>query len=70
MGEYRAYVRPQAYTRAALPGRKILRIGDKGTTTAVETLLPAASCSQKILRNGQVIIIRGDKKYNMLGQEL
>ena len=70
MGEYRAYVSPQAYTRAALPGRKILRIGDKGTTTAVETLLPAASCSQKILRNGQVIIIRGDKKYNMLGQEL
>ena len=70
MGEYRAYVRPQAYTRAALPGRRRLTIGGNNAPTGLESVQPSATSSQKILRNGQVIIIRGDKKYNMLGQEL
>lgn len=72
MGEYRAYVDPTvgAYSRAAMPGRRRLTIGGKGTPTGVESILPSEISSQKILRDGQVIIIRGDKMYNVMGQEV
>lgn len=70
MGANRAYVTATTYTRAAVPGRKRLTIGGNKIPTGMESIQPSEISSQKILRNGQVIIIRGDKKYNMLGQEL
>ena len=71
LAEYRAYVSPKAFDGGApAPGRKILRIGGNGAPTDVESVQNSAISSQKVLRNGQVIIIRGDKMYNMLGQEL
>ncbi len=75
MGEYRAYVDPTvgAYSRAAMPGRRRLTIGGKGTPTGVEEVgseTANAMRSEKILRDGQVIIIRGDKMYNVMGQEV
>lgn len=34
----------------------------------IETIRPSAAGSQKVLENGQVIIIRNGKKYNAMGQ--
>ncbi len=70
MGSYRAYVTPEAYSRPALAGRKQLRIGGNNAPTGVESIQTSATSSQKILRDGQVIIIRGDKMYNVMGQEV
>ncbi len=41
-----------------------------GTTTAVEDILQNTTNTQKILRNGQLIIIRDGVEYNAMGQEL
>ena len=40
-----------------------------GSTTAVENAVVAPQ-TQKVLRNGQVLIIRDGKTYNMIGQEI
>ena len=40
-----------------------------GSTTAVENTVVAPQ-TQKVLRNGQVLIIRDGKTYNMMGQEI
>lgn len=71
MGEYRAYVDPVAYSRSAMPGRKILRIGN-GTTAIEEVGSETATAvrSEKILRDGQILIIRDGRTYNALGQEV
>lgn len=41
----------------------------QGEEEAVETVLPEEKTA-KILRNGQIIILRGDKQYTILGAEL
>ena len=41
-----------------------------GTTTAVEDVLQNTTNVQKLLRNGQLIIIRDGVEYNAVGQEL
>ena len=79
MGEYRAYVvmddvadKDDPGAPALVPGRRLLNIGGHKTPTGVENTSAAAiyGGSQKILRNGQIVIVKGDKMYNMLGQEL
>ena len=42
---------------------------EPGTGTAVDNTIIAAQ-AQKVLRNGQVLIIRDGKTYNMMGQEV
>ena len=41
-----------------------------GTTTAVEDILQNTTNVQKILRNGQLIIVRDGVEYNAMGQEM
>ena len=41
-----------------------------GTTTAVEDILHSTTNCQKLLRNGQLIIVRDSKTYSAMGQEL
>ena len=41
-----------------------------GTTTAVEDILQNTTNTQKILRNGQLIIVRDGVEYTVMGQEL
>ena len=41
-----------------------------GTTTAVEDILQNTTNCQKILRDGQLIIVRDGVEYNAMGQEL
>ncbi len=40
------------------------------TTQGVECVQPSAVSSQKVIRDGQVVIERGEKKYNLLGAEI
>ena len=69
LAEYRAYVRPQAYTRAAIPGRRQLRIGGANMPTGIETVTGNPSpVTHKLIRNGQLLIIRDGKTYNAQGQ--
>ena len=39
-------------------------------TGNLNTNVDEANGMRKVVRNGQVLIIRGDKTYNMMGQEL
>ena len=41
-----------------------------GTTTAVEDILQNTTNVQKLLRNGQLIIVRDGVEYNAMGQEM
>ena len=41
-----------------------------GTTTAVEDILHSTTNCQKLLRNGQLIIVRDGVEYNAMGQEM
>ena len=68
LAEYRAYVSPVVYARAAMPGRKLLTIGGNKTPTDIESVSATFGGSQKILRNGQLLIIRDGKTYNAQGQ--
>lgn len=70
MGEYRAYVDPVAYSRAAMAGRKRRTIGRYDAPTAVESIQDSEICVQKVIRNGQLIIIRDGVEYNAMGQVL
>lgn len=70
MGSYRAYVTPESYSRPALAGRRRLTIGGNNAPTGLESIQPSEISSQKILRNGQIVIVNGDKMYNVMGQEL
>ena len=42
----------------------------RGATQDVEDVLPDDSKAHKILRDGQVIIVRGDKEYDLLGRRI
>lgn len=41
-----------------------------GPTTAIDVIKPDQSTATKILRNGQIFILRGDKTYTLTGQEV
>lgn len=45
-------------------------IGKPKNTTGIESVQYSAFSGQKILRKGQVLIVRDGKVYNMLGQEI
>ena len=47
-----------------------IAIGKPKSATGFENIQPSAIRSQKILRNGQVLIIRENGIYNMLGQQI
>ena len=70
MGEYRAYIRPTAYSRAAAPGRRRLVLGGNKVPTEVEAVSDQQSAIsvQKVIRDGQLFIIREGKTYNAQGQ--
>ena len=40
------------------------------STQGVESVQPSAVSSQKVIRDGQVVIERGEKQYNLLGAEI
>ena len=42
----------------------------KKEPTAIESIQPSAVSCQKILRDGQILILRGDKVYTITGQEV
>ncbi len=42
----------------------------EGTATGVEGIQPSEVSYQKILRDGQIFILRGDKTYTLTGQEV
>ena len=50
------------------PGRKMRIVFHKDAPTGVESVQSSAIGTQKILRNGQILIIRDAKTYNTLGQ--
>jgi len=75
LGEYRAYVDMDDVALeeavAPAPGRRILRVRNADApkiTTEVESIQQSAISSQKVLRNGQLYIIRDGKTYNAQGQ--
>ena len=41
-----------------------------GVATAIESTQPSAVSCQKIIRNGQIFILRGEKTYTVQGQEV
>lgn len=50
----------------------LVKEGKNGTTTAIEEneSQPNTQTATKILRNGQILILRGDKTYTLQGQEV
>jgi hypothetical protein len=74
LSEYRAYVDMDGValegTVAPAPGRRMLRISNADApkvATDVESQKSKVE-SQKVLRNGQLLIIRDGKMYNAQGQ--
>ena len=45
-------------------------VKDAGTPTAIESVEPSAVSNQKLLRNGQLYILREGKMYNAVGVEV
>ena len=48
----------------------VVTLADEETPTDVKSIQPSAISSQKILRNGQMIIIRDGVEYNVLGARM
>ena len=48
----------------------LVKEGANGTTTAIENILPVEQSATKILRDGQIFILRGEKVYTLQGQEV
>lgn len=68
---YRAYLSCGYNASAAGPNPAPMRIVfHKDNTTGVEDVQSDKVQSTKVLRNGQLFIIRDNKKYNVLGQQL
>ena len=74
LAEYRAYIDMSAVSGtpvAAAPGRRLLSIRNAdapAVTTGIENTSAKLDGSQKVLRNGQLFIIRDGKTYNAFGQ--
>lgn len=48
----------------------LVKEGYRGTTTSIEGVSPEEVKASKILRDGQIFILRGDKTYTLQGQEV
>ncbi len=48
----------------------LIKEGEHGTTMDIEEISCEEPISTKILHNGQIFILRGDKTYNLQGQEV
>ena len=48
----------------------LVKEGYSGTTTSIEGVSPEEVKATKILRDGQIYILRGDKTYTLQGQEM
>ena len=48
----------------------LVKEGSSGTTTSIEGVIPAEQKATKILRDGQILILRGEKEYTITGQEV
>lgn len=57
-------------TNGVLNIDKVAYLTKAGSTQDIENVLPAAGSVQKIIRNGQIFIIRDGKTYNAQGVEL
>ena len=70
MNGFRAYIKVGGATSAPIRNGAIIRIVEKeNTATGVdngEWLMENGEC-RKILRDGQIIIIRDGKEYNVMG---
>jgi len=69
---YRAYLSCGYNAASAAPGapaRMRLVFNNENTTTGMESVQQSIN-NQKILRNGQILIIRDNKMFNVLGQQL
>ena len=71
---FECYIKATTPARALANPRLALRPrGSKEQTeiaTAMDNIADSTAQTQKILRNGQVVIVRDNKMYNVLGQEL
>jgi hypothetical protein len=68
---YRAYLScGYDASSASTPAPMRLVFNNENHTTGVESVQSSAISSQKILRNGQILIIRDNKMFNVLGQQL
>ena len=69
LAEYRAYVSPVVYARAAVPGRKRLTIGGNKLPTGIDQITNDQSpITNKVIKDGCLLIIRDGKTYNAMGQ--
>ena len=71
--EYRAYINMDGVALQAVPapGRRILRVGNAdapAVTTGAERIRTSEINGQKIIRNGQLFIIRDGKTYDIFGR--
>jgi len=70
LAEYRAYVTPATFGRAAIPGRRQLRIGGANMPTGIDQIVNGKCPNGKFIKDGQLFIIRDGKTYNAMGQKL
>lgn len=73
MGAYRAYLDLSQVSEynpsSSAPGRYVrMAIDETGAATGIESVEHSAIGSQKILRNGQIFILRNGVEYNVNGQ--
>lgn len=48
----------------------LVKEGENGSTVDIDNIVPNQPTATKILRNGQILILRGDKTYTLQGQEV
>ena len=73
MRGFRAYfiINRTVITPSMAPRNSRARIVEHSdTATGVESVQPSAFGIQKVLRNGQLILLRGDKEYDAQGQRI
>jgi hypothetical protein len=65
------YVPEEAVNRykAAAVWQEFNIVGEKGSTSGMDDVQMGKNGIQKLLRNGQLVIIRDGKMYNAMGQE-
>jgi hypothetical protein len=48
----------------------LIKEGELGSTVNIDEILSNGSAPTKLLRNGQLFILRGDKTYSITGQKV
>ena len=69
MGKYTFCVRPMDETQQYL-AEEVTLIINVTSPTDVENVSNETNATEKVLRNGQLFILRDGKTYNVMGQEL